>query len=884
MERVSRRIPFREFRWLVLASFVAVSLGYLVRPTMVVHPGSGLLGALSVRNFHDAEGAFRWTRGRSTLVISDPGPGVEGRVEVRVSGFRGPGHAAPLLLIQAGSESQRTRPGRRAESFSFPTQTRGWWRSDLEVVFRSETFTPGDEDRRALGVRIYEVRWIPSGSKIQLGSAPVRQLVYTSGGLLLFFVLLVQAGTPQRKALNIGLVVAAIWALGFAFARLYAVVLAPAIFWLLVVALSARVFLPTAATRSLAEVLGDSLRRAIRGLTLWRGRPVAALAVLSAVGGVASYFAHPVIEVDLGSGRETTLAQRFAGLDQEEGVRFRRALPGARINLRDFGTGSQWRIEITAAVFQADPNTRQTLLLARSGGEELTAELGLSWSRHAFVTDASAGFRPGLQIDFPSAAAPLDLRVDRIRIERGRSLPSPRILLILFGASLLLMAAGGATGLSARAATLGAFGILVGELVALAIEPVLVIPFASVFLFISAAALVLASFVTASLAALERLSWLPALHPVALAVATLGFVVWSTVTLFPLYEGGHFVYHSSIAEEIWQGRFMHYYLPSPENMLSHQTHWDNAVIPHSCLYHTVVSPLAAFPRIWFYSLEKIVLAGMLAMMVLAASVLATCFGDKRAGVWAGVFVITLPPSFQLLGLGHLMTLFGMWTATLALSLLVLRFENLKERTTWWWATIALTICFLSYTASLLFAGVVVALTVSLLYRQAPGPTRALAGISVLAAATAFLLYYVHWTSPFLTEALPKLFDHSTFQGGASIWNRVLTLPGRLSFTYQNVWLPLFGLAGLSLAPQSPRRTFLFLWGGILILFSGLELLFNFLLKHHYFVMVPVSVGLGLGARWLSGKGRVGVTAVAIFLAHLVILAFRSALAVAMGNG
>ena len=153
--------------------------------------------------------------------------------------------------------------------------------------------------------------------------------------------------------------------------------------------------------------------------------------------------------------------------------------------------------------------------------------------------------------------------MDRIRIERGRSLPSPRILLILFGASLLLMAAGGATGLSARAATLGAFGILVGELVALAIEPVLVIPFASVFLFISAAALVLASFVTASLAALERLSWLPALHPVALAVATLGFVVWSTVTLFPLYEGGHFVYHSSIAEEIWQGRFMHYYLPSP---------------------------------------------------------------------------------------------------------------------------------------------------------------------------------------------------------------------------------------------------------------------------------------------------------------------------------
>jgi hypothetical protein len=111
----------------------------------------------------------------------------------------------------------------------------------------------------------------------------------------------------------------------------------------------------------------------------------------------------------------------------------------------------------------------------------------------------------------------------------------------------------------------------------------------------------------------------------------------------------------------------------------------------------------------------------------------------------------------------------------------------------------------------------------------------------------------------------------------------VNLPGRLSFTYENALLPLVGLLSLGLMARSPQRTLLFLWGGILILFSGLDLFFNFLLKHHYFVMAPVSVGLGLGAAWLSGKGRIGVAAVAVFLVYLLVMAFRAALEVALGN-
>ncbi len=892
-QRVSRWVKIPELRWLAFASLVAVSLGYLIRPTLVISPGSGLLGALTVHNFHDAEGAYRWTRARSSLVFPDPGPGLKARVETHVSGFRHPGQDPPLLVIQAEGESLQTRPGSRPETISFAAETRGWWRSDLEIVFRSETFTPGEGDRRSLGVRVHEVRLVPTGSFIQLGLAPLRQLVFTSAGLLLIFTLLVQSGRTHRRAFHIGMGVAAAWAVGFAFARPYAALLAPATFWILVLAAAFRFVFPSA-TCTLLEILVESFRSTIRGLKLWRGWPVAALALLSLAGGTASYLARSSLEVDLGSGRETTRAHRFAGFDQEEGVTFRRALQGAEIDLRDFGGGSEWTVEITASLPPSPSGLRRgppeevdvprSLILARAGGKELTAELGPSWSRHSFVAYAPLSWRSGLRLQLPSSSAPLGLRIDGVRIKRGRSFASPRILFALFGASLFFMGACGAAGLSARAAATVTVLLLVGELFALTIDPVLVIPFVPIFLVVTFAGLVFASLVTAALGVLNRHGWLPVLGPSAIAAAMAGFVAWSTATLFPLYEGGHFVYHSSIAEEIWQGRFMHYYLPSPENMLSHQPHWGDAVIPHSCLYHTLVSPLATFPRAWFYSLEKGVLASMLALIALAASALATRFGSIRAGVLAGVIAVSLPPTFQLLGLGHLMTLFGMWAATMALTLITLRFDHLQERATWWWATVALTICFLSYTASLLFAAAVLTLALPLLYRQAPGPTRALAGVTLTATAAAFILYYIHWTWPFLSESLPQLFSGSTSQaGGPSIWNRAVNLPGRLSFTYENALLPLVGLLGLGLVARSPERTVLFLWGGILILFSGFDLFFNFLLKHHYFVMAPVSVGLGLGAAWLSGKGRIGVAAVAVFLVYLLVMAGRAALDVALGN-
>jgi hypothetical protein len=118
---------------------------------------------------------------------------------------------------------------------------------------------------------------------------------------------------------------------------------------------------------------------------------------------------------------------------------------------------------------------------------------------------------------------------------------------------------------------------------------------------------------------------------VAIAAAATGFIAWLTATAFPYYRGGHFVFHSSIAEEIWKGRFLIYYLPFAGSMLSEQAQWGKLVMPHPALSQTLVSPLAALPRPWFYFAEKAVLALLFASIVLVASVVARRVWGPRAG-------------------------------------------------------------------------------------------------------------------------------------------------------------------------------------------------------------------------------------------------------------
>jgi hypothetical protein len=69
---------------------------------------------------------------------------------------------------------------------------------------------------------------------------------------------------------------------------------------------------------------------------------------------------------------------------------------------------------------------------------------------------------------------------------------------------------------------------------------------------------------------------------------------------------------------------------------------------------------------------------------------------------------------------------------------------------------------------------------------------------------------------------------------------------------------------------------------MLVLFSGADLFFNFILKHHYFVIPVVGVGLGLFSDWLAQKGLWGRAAATALVLFTLFLGARAALSVALG--
>jgi hypothetical protein len=859
-------MTLREGSFLALFTGVSIFLAYQVERPFAIPP-AGPLASLTYRDFYPAEGEWRWTRAESSILVPGLGPGRHVRIEALVDGWRPPRQDPPHLRITAGPATLDARPPRRGDTLVLETVTSGYWSGDLEIRFSSDTFTPGPQDPRSLGARLRGLRIIPLGPVPVL--PPLLQLVAASGTVLLIFGLVLRLGS-RALAIRLAGGAALFAAILYALARPYATVASGPLLWTFA-GLALLVSLAPSLGHLVVEILRAGFAALLRGVKVLGLAPTAGLALGALLALVWAYRFQPLLDIEVGSGRETTLARGFGTFEGSSGVRFRRALRGAVLDLRDFGGGSDWTIDVTASL----PDGPRRLLIAQAEGATLEAALDGGWTSASFVARPAVSWRSGLVVEFPET-----IRLGRVRVDRGQSLPSGFVLSSAFLGALLVVVALGAVGLGARAAFLAAGVFLSAETAALAADPVTTVPFVGGFLVITALGALLAALLEGLSETLARRGPI-ALSPTALAAAAGGFVAWLSATSFPLYRGGHFVFHSSIAEEIWKGRFLIYYLPFPGSMLSRQAQWGDIVVPHPCLYHTLVSPLAAFPQPWFYLLEKGVLALFFTAMTVATALLATREGGPRAGAYASLLAVGLVPTFQLLGLGHLMTILGCLAMTLAMTVLVFGFERLGERRVGWTLTAALTFCFLSYTAALLFEGCVLALSLLVLARSAPGPSRALAQSALTATLLAFLLYYANWAWPFLRESVPRILHGSAAHAathGTPVWSRLALVPGKLAYSYGSALIPVLGLAGLALVPRSPDRVFLALWGGILVAFSGVDLYFNLLLKHHYFTMTPIAVGGGLFLASLWERGwafRVFATALlmgALFLGGLTAIA------------
>jgi hypothetical protein len=877
------------WRWLgsrpaarvALVAILAVAAAYQAAPPLAIDLGSGGLASWLARDIYPSEGGFRWTRAQSRVVVPDPGSGLRVRLEVRVAGWRPRGQAPPRLLLRAGGVSQTANPGQGAEWVAFETATDGLWENALELSLVSDTFVPGAGDSRALGVRLYEVRVVPLGPLLAPRWPPLRPVVATLVGLVLAFGLLRRCGISERRATAIAMGLSLAAAAAYTFARLHAAILVPVLAGALTAATLAAEWAPGALS-AVGQWLAEAARALVGGARVLRHPLAGVVAVAGALAVSFAYGRAHSVEIPVGGGREALYATSFTHAGNDAGVPFRRAARGAALDLRDLGGGSPWRIRVTAA------SDRPLALSAlRVNGADASGLLSPTWSTFELTTSsAPVGWRSGLWLEFPAAAHPAGLRVASVAIERATVRPSLRVVAAIVGAGLLAAVACATAGVSSLPALLAGAAVVAAQTAALAVDPVLAIPLSFRFLGIWALGAALAALLAALARRASRPGEAPALSPGALAFATLGFVSWLTATVSPLYRGGNFLFHSNVAEEIWHGAFMTYYLPYPGSMLSQQAQWGNVVVPHPFLYQLLVAPLAALGQPWFHHAEKAVLALFLSMLALAAALLAARNAGPRAGTLAAAAGVSLFPTFLLLGLGHLMTLFGCLALSLALTFLIARYERLAQRPTWWAAVALLTACWLSYTASLVFGAFVLAVALPFLWRRDTATARALVGAALAAGGLAFAMYYANWTWPFLRESLPRLLSGAGSDAGAAaapLWPRVARIPGKLVDSYGSALVPLAGLAGLAFVARPTDRILLWAWGAVLVVFSVLDVFFNFLLKHHYATMTPIAVGLGLLLDRLWSHRPWGRLLALAWFGFSGLLALRVALDTALGR-
>jgi len=860
---------------LALVALVLIGAAFQFSGSMTLTAADPLVSSATFRDFFPAESGLRWSTDRSVLVFPDPGPGIPVRVELLLSAWRPSGQAGPRVVLSAGGRSTTIHPGPGAERVTIEATTSGWWRSDLEVEIRSDVFEPGQGDERRLGIRVEEARLVPVSRGLR--APPAGALAGAAALALLIAFALGRAGVAPPGAERVALAAILVLAGLYAFARPFAAVWSgPCVLLFLLIA-AAAALMPGVA-RAVAGIVAASASALASGAARLRDIHVMSLAVAGIILISLAYRFPSRIDIDLGSGREVAVAQGFGSFVGKGGEKARWAPRGARLDLSDFGGGASWKIEASAAV---DGGPRDVAVLG-AGDRELVAPLQeVLWTTGSMSAAAPFGWRSGLVLTVPGGSDLL--RLDRVSIERGAALPSVRVVVAVLLVALLALVAFGAAGLSIAAGRIAGAFVLIGCALAIASEPLAAIPFTFRFLAIVVVATALASIVRGLVSFFDddhRL--LPG--PVAIGAAVSGWVAWLTATAFPFYRGGHFVFHSSIAEEIWKGRFLIYYLPFPGSMLSEQAQWGKIVMPHPALYQTLVSPLSALPKPWFYFSEKVFLATLFASLVLMASVVAERVSGKRAAVFTAVLFAGLVPGFQLLGLGHLMTILGVWSSSLALPWLMFKVDGLGRFKVWLGTAWLFTFCFLSYTAALLFTGAVLVWVILMTARENLPRARSVFTMLLAASTFAFLLYYVHWTLPFLMQSVPKIMGGAGLGGKAAeatpILSRLALEPGKLSYSYGSMLIPLAGAVSLLWLPKSWNRLILMSWMGILFFVSGIDLFFNFLLKHHYYVMLPVAVGLGgLMARIESRWGR----APAVALTLLVLsLGLKTAIEVALG--
>src|SRR5439155_23078312 len=116
---------------------------------------------------------------------------------------------------------------------------------------------------------------------------------------------------------------------------------------------------------SVAQVGAAAFRAWMRGARSALGWAALALVLAGTVAVIMAQRAQPVLDVDVGSGREAALARNLGVFDSAGGETFWQAMRGAAVDLREFGRGT-WGVAVTAGLVGGS----HSRLLCRGGGGE----------------------------------------------------------------------------------------------------------------------------------------------------------------------------------------------------------------------------------------------------------------------------------------------------------------------------------------------------------------------------------------------------------------------------------------------------------------------------------------------------------------------------------
>ena len=865
---------------LAAAGALAVVLGFQA-PSSIDLAADDLLGTFSFSGFEPSERGYRWSHAHSEVRFRDAPPGAPLRVELDLVAWRPRDFPPPHVTVRMQQQEQALVPAPGIQTVVLTGSGQGVWRSDLVVSIDSDVFVRPGEDLRAVGTRLYRARLAPNETGFRIRRPPLEPVLLGALAALLFGEIAGRLGASRLQALRLGLGVCVLGALAWAAARPWAAAASRPLALALLAAVALQRFFPRPAAW-VARACGHSLAALRGGLRTVLSPATGAVLLLAALGLVAAHRSRPRLDIPLSSARAFALTRGFGPAVRAEDGGFREARSAASLDLREFGAGDPWRIQVTAALAE----TPRQLTVAEAAGATLALPLGSEWTTGSLEAIPAAGWRAGLRLDFPAGDQGAGLRVRRVQVDRGRSGPALAVVAKQLAAPLLIALALATLGLGLTGAWAGGLALLAAEVASLLDDPLTAIPFAGTLCGIVAIALLLA----AAMAGVRRSippdsgRGIDSIEPPVLAAVCLGFVAWFVALSFPLYSGGHFRIHSLVAEELWRGNFLEFYLPEGESVMPRQVQWGNIVVPNPFLYHLTIAPLATLPRAWFHFAEKGALALMFASLVGLAALIAGHVGGRRAAVYAAAMAASFVTTFQLLGLGHLAAVFGTFTSSWALGFAILFFRRLPSRAWTWGLTALVTAAFLSYLSCLLLTALVIGIATPILFRRNRSGALAFWKAGVIAACLAFALYYVHWAVPFITESIPRLAGtHAdTVQSvDFPLAQRLAAEVQKLTYSYGSSLIPLAGLLGLYLFRGSDERVILLVWGALLVVIGGFDLTFNFLRKHHYFVIVPLEVGCGLLLARVHERARLGRLLAWTLLAGAIGLGIRAALETAV---